>query len=109
MRKESTTVVKNVYFSSPFHVADNKINPDRGESARILFAVPEAVTRVTVRILDILGNEVSLLADGPMPSGDPILYWNSVQKNGVKASLEVNFVVLKYGSDSHKVKIVVVR
>jgi beta-lactamase superfamily II metal-dependent hydrolase len=91
-----------------FSLNQSRPNPMRGDKAEISFSLRET-GRTALKIYNILGQEVSVLADGPMTAGTYSLKWDGCDSRGRKVSSGVYYYRLTSGEATACKKMVVIR
>jgi hypothetical protein len=76
-----------------FVLASNYPNPFN-PSTQISYSLPEA-GKVSLVIYDVLGREITTIADAIQPAGRYSVIWNSTQSSGVPASSGICFARLR--------------
>lgn len=82
----------------------NPFNP----STRIRYALP-ARDHVSIRIYNILGQEVAVLLDEILPAGEHEVMWNGCNASGASAGSGVYFYMLEAGSASQTKRLLLLR
>ena len=78
------------------------------DDTRIAFELPDS-RAVEVRIFDLHGAQVRVLADGPLPAGRHTLTWDARDAAGRRAAPGLYFVRVQIGSIEKSLKLVVMR
>lgn len=92
---------------SSFTLFQNHPNPFNGET-RLEFT-NEQYQRLTLKVYNILGQEIKLITDGTFGPGDYSFYWNGTDENGLSQSTGVYFARLESSSSSQMIKLIYVK
>jgi hypothetical protein len=90
-----------------FHISNNYPNPFNPVTT-ISMEIP-FTSEVSVRIYDIMGREVRNLQNEVLPAGYHTLTWDSITNDGISAGSGIYFCVVKAGSFSRTIKMVLMK
>ncbi|KAA3635760.1 MAG: T9SS C-terminal target domain-containing protein [Calditrichaeota bacterium] len=99
---EESTVKPDI--PSTFTLFQNHPNPFNGET-RLEFA-NEQIQHLTLKIYNILGQEIKSIADRQFSTGQFVFYWDGKNEEGLPQSTGVYFARLESYQETHMIKLI---
>lgn len=106
--EDGTSGVTGVVSSAQLMLAPNMPNPFSSETT-LRFSVPSPGARVTLRIFDVRGREVTTLLDGERVEGQRTLRWDGTNMRGAAVPAGIYFCNVVAGEEARSRKIVLAR
>jgi hypothetical protein len=106
--EDGTSGVGDVAGPAQLMLAPNVPNPFSSETL-LRFSVPSPGSRVTMRIFDVRGREVTTLLDGEKVEGQRTLRWDGTNMRGAAVPAGIYFCNVVAGDQSRSRKIVLAR